>query len=153
MPTLLRSLFSDEVLRQLVGFNTLPLCHGLCQGMATMRPGERLGGPICQETLAKNTVTLNVWRLEVLSHGAIRALAKTEVFGAQVSGMMDGTDAETTTRSAGCGQATRKVRDGDKRGRVHATEVSVYGWKGILLIGVPTKIPLTAKAAPKETSH
>ena len=127
MPTLPRLLFSDEVLRQLVGFNAQQLRQGICQRGATTRPGERLAGPICPETLAKNIVKLNVWKLEVLFHGAIRALAKTGVFDAQVTGMADGTDVETTTRSAGCGQVTRKVRIEDKWGRVHAIEVSVYG--------------------------
>jgi hypothetical protein len=74
------------------------------------RPRDRLASPICPEALSKNIVKLNVWELEVLFRGVSRALAKTGVFGAQVTGMADGSDVETTARSAGCGQVTRKVR-------------------------------------------
>jgi hypothetical protein len=52
----------------------------MCQRRATTRLGERLAGPICPETLAKIIVKLNVWELEVLFHGAIRALANMGAF-------------------------------------------------------------------------
>jgi Transposase DDE domain len=42
---------------------------------------------------------------------------------------------------------TRKVRIEDKQGRVHAIEVTVYGWKVLLLIDARTKIPLPVKVA------
>jgi hypothetical protein len=60
----------------------------------------------------------------------------------QVTGIADGTDLETTARYRGCGQVTRKVRIEDKQGRVHEIEVTVYGWKVLLLIDALTKIPL-----------
>jgi hypothetical protein len=53
---------------------------------------------------------LNLRDLEVLFNGAIRALAKTGIFGAKVTGIVDGTDLETTARYTGCGRVTRKVR-------------------------------------------
>jgi hypothetical protein len=59
--------------------------------------------------------------------------------------MADGTDLETTARYDGCGQVTRKVRLEDKQGRVHEIEVTVYGWKGLLLIDAATKIPLAVQ--------
>ena len=68
----------------------------MCHRGATTRLGERLAGPIYLETLAKNIVKLKVWELEVLFSGAIRALAKTAVFSAQVTGMVDGTAVEAT---------------------------------------------------------
>ena len=63
----------------------------------------------------------------------------------EVTGIADGTDLETTERYRGCGQVTRKVRIEDKRGRVHEIEVTVYGWKVLLLIDAATKIPLAVK--------
>jgi hypothetical protein len=72
-------------------------------------------------------------------------LAKARVFGTQVTGIADGTDLETTERYRGCGQVTRKVRIEDKHGRVHEIEVTVYGWKVLLLIDAATKIPLAVK--------
>jgi hypothetical protein len=145
MNALPRLLFSDEALMQLVGFNAQQVRQGICPRGATKRQGERLPGPICPDTLAKNIVKWN-WRdLEAVFNGAIRALAKAGVFGAKVTGIADGTDLETTAHYTGCGQVTRKVRIEDKRGRVHEIEVTVYGWKVLLLIDAATKIPLAVK--------
>jgi hypothetical protein len=138
-------LFSDEALMRWVGFNAQQVRHGVCQRGATTRQGERPRGPICPDTLAKNIVKLNVRELEAVFNGAIRALARAGVFGAQVTGIADGTDLETTERYAGCGQVTRTVRTEDKRGQVHKIDVTVYGWKVLLLIDAATKIPLAVK--------
>jgi hypothetical protein len=147
LPTLL---FSDEALMQLVGFNTQQLRDGVCQRGAAKRQGERALGPICSDTLAKNIVKLNLRDLEVVFNGAIRALAKAGVFATKVTGIADGTDLETTQRYAGCGQVTRKVRIEDKCGRMHEIEVTVYGWKVLLLIDAATKIPLAVKVGKIE---
>jgi Transposase DDE domain len=145
MPALPALLFSDEALMQLVGFNAPQVRQGICQRGATKRQGERTPGPSCPDTLAKNIVKWNLRDLEAVFNGAIRALAKTGVFGTKVTGIADGTDLETKERYSGCGQVTRKVRIEDKRGRVHEIEVTVYGWKVLLVIDAATKIPLAAK--------
>ena len=138
-------LFSDEALMQLVGFNAQQVRQGICQRGATKRQGKRSPGPICPETLANNIVKVNLRDLESLFNGAIQALAKAGVFGKQVTGIADGTDLETTARYRGCGHVTRKVRIEDKQGRVHEIEVTVYGWKVLLLIDAATTIPLAVK--------
>lgn len=140
-----RLLFSDAALMQLVGFNAQQVRQGICQRGATKRQGERLPGPICPDTLAQNITKWNLRHLEATFNGAIRALAQAGVFGKQVTGIVDGTDLETTERYAGCGQVTRIVQIEDKRGKVHAIEVTVYGWKVFLLIDAATKIPLAVK--------
>jgi Transposase DDE domain len=138
-------LFSDEALMQLVGFNAQQVRQGICQRGATKRQGERLPGPICPDTLAKNLVKWNLRDLEAVFNGSIRALAKAGLFGKRVTGIADGTDLETTERYRGCGQATRKVRIEDKYGQMHDIEVTVYGWKVLLLIDAVTKIPLAVQ--------
>jgi len=138
-------LLSDEALMQLVGFNAQQVRQGICQRGATQRQGERSPGPICPDTLAKNIVKWNLRDLEAVFNGSIRALAHAGVFGAKVTGIADGTDLETTDRYRDCGQVTRKVRIEDKRGQVHEIEVTVYGWKVLLLIEAATKIPLAVK--------
>jgi hypothetical protein len=95
--------------------------------------------------LANNIVQCNVRDLEALFNGVIRAVAQAGGFRTQVTGIADGTELETTERYVGCGQATRKVRIKDKRGKVHEIEVTVYGWKVLLLIDAVTKIPLAVK--------
>ena len=67
------------------------------------------------------------------------------MFARHVTGILDGTDLETTARYEGCGQATRKRKVTDKRGKVHEIEVTVSGWKLLVLIEAMTKIPLAAK--------
>jgi hypothetical protein len=141
---------SDEALMQLVGFNAQQVRQGVCQRGTATREGERTPGPICPDTLAKNIVKLNLRDLEAVFNGAIRALAQAGVFGKRVTGIADGTDLETTAHYAGCGQVTRKVRIEDKRGGVHEIEVTVYGWKVLLLIDAVTKIPLAVKVGTIE---
>jgi hypothetical protein len=67
---------------------------------------------------------------------------------AKVTGIVDATDLETTLQYEGCGRVTRKRRMTDKRGKVHAIEVTVYGLKLIVLIDARTKMPLVAKVVP-----
>ena len=138
-------LFSDEALMRLVGFNAHQVRHGVCQRGAAKRQGPRTTGPICPDALADNMVKLNLRELETLFNGVIRALAKQGVFGAKVTGIVDATDLETTAQYEGCGQVTRKRKLTDKRGKVHEIEVTVYGWKLIVLIDAGTKIPLAAQ--------
>jgi hypothetical protein len=141
-------LFSDEGLMQLVGFHAQQVRQGICPRGATTRQGARPPGPRCPETLAKKIVKWHLRDLEAVFNGSIRALAKAGVFGAKVTGMADGTDLDTTARDTGCGPVTRKVRIEDKRGQVHAIEVTVYGWKVLLWIDAATKIPLAVQVGP-----
>jgi hypothetical protein len=141
-------LFSDEALMRLVGFNAYQVRHGVCQRGAAKRQGPRTTGPICPDALAENIVKLNIRALEALFNGVIRALAKAGVFAAQVSSIVDATDLETTAPYEGCGHVTRKRQITDKRGHVHEIEVTVYGWKRIVLIDARTKIPVAATVVP-----
>lgn len=138
-------LFSDEALMQLVGFNAHQVRQGICQRGATTRQGARLPGPICPDTLANNIVKWTLRDLEAVFNGAIRALAKAGVFGAKVTGIADGTDLEPTKHYTGCGQVTRKRRIEDKQGQGHEIDVTVYGWKVLLLIDAATTIALAVK--------
>jgi Transposase DDE domain len=141
-------LFSEEALMQLVGFNARQVRDGVCQRGASTRQGERTPGPICPDTLARNIVKLKLRQLEALFNAAIRAVAKAGILGKKITGIVDATDLETTERYAGCGHVSRKRQMTDKRGQVHEIEVTVYGWKLIVLIDAHTKIPLAATVGP-----
>jgi Transposase DDE domain len=141
-------LFSDEALMRLVGFNAQQVRQGVCQRGAATRQGPRTAGPICADTLADNIVKLNLRALEVLFNGIIGALAKARIFGARVTGVVDATDLETTARYDGCGQVTRKRKITDKHGNMHEIEVTVYGFKLIVVIDARTKMPLAAQVVP-----
>jgi hypothetical protein len=118
-------LFSDEALMRLVGFNARQVRQGVCQRGAAQRQRPRTTGPICPDTLADNIVQLNVRDLAAWFNGVIRALARAGVLAAQLTGIVDATDLETTAQYEGCGQVTRKRKITDKRGKVHEIEVTV----------------------------
>src|SRR5215510_1550606 len=139
-------LFSDEAAMRLAGFNAVQMRDGICQRSHEKRQGNKPPGPICPDTLADNIVKLRLAAMEAFLNGIIQDLAQAGVFARQVTGILDGTDLETTARYEGCGQATRKRKVTDKRGKVHEIEVTVYGWKLLVLIEAMTKIPLPAKA-------
>lgn len=86
--------------------------------------------------------------LEAWFNGVIRSLAQARVVTAKVTGIVDATDLETTAQYEGCGQVTRKRKITDKPGKVHEIEVTVYGWKLMVLSGARTKIPLAGKVVP-----
>jgi Transposase DDE domain len=81
-------------------------------------------------------------------NGASRALARTGVVAAKRTGLVDATDLDTTAQDEGRGHVTRRQKVTDKRGQVHEIEVTVYGWKLIVLIEARTKIPLAATVVP-----
>jgi hypothetical protein len=142
-------LFSDEALKRLVGFNAQQVRQGVCQRGAAQRQGPRTTGPFGPDALADNIVKLNVRDLEALLNNVIRALAKTGMFAAKVTSIVDATDLETTAHYTGGGfQVTRHRRITDKRGKVHEIEVTVFGWKLIVLSEARTKIPLAATVVP-----
>ena len=139
---------SDEASMRLVGFNAYQVRHGVCQRGAAKRQGPRTTGPICPEARANNVVKLDLQALEALFNGAIRALAKAGVCQAQVTGMVDGTDLETTAPYEGCGHVTRQRQRTDQHGKVRDIEVTVYGWKVIVWIDAATKMPLAVQVVP-----
>jgi Transposase DDE domain len=138
-------LFSDEAAMRLAGFNAVQLRDGICQRSHEKRQGAKAPGPLCPDTLADNIVKLSLEAMAAFLNGVVQDLAQAKVFARQVTGIVDGTDLETTARYEGCGQATRKQKLMDKRGKVREIEVTVYGWKLLVMIEVRTKIPLAAK--------
>jgi hypothetical protein len=138
-------LFSDEAAMRLAGFNAVQLRDGICQRSHEKRQGAKAPGPLCPDTLADNIVKLSLQAMEAFLNGVVQDLAQAKVFARQVTGILDGTALETTARYEGCGQATRKRKLTDKRGKVREIEVTVYGWKLLGMIEVRTKIPLAAK--------
>ena len=61
------------------------------------------------------------------------SLAKADIFGTKVTGMVDATAPETTAAYEGDGQVTPKQEIMDKQGRVHEIDISGSGQKPIVL--------------------
>ena len=118
-------LVSDEAAMRLAGFNAVQIRQGICQRSHEKRQGDKPPGPLCPDTLADNIVKLSLTAMEAFLNGVVQALATAGVFARQVTGILDGTDLETTARYEGCGQVTRKRKITDKRGKVREIEVTV----------------------------
>lgn len=138
-------LLSDEAAMRLAGFHAVRIRDGMCQRSHEKRQGNKPPGPLCPDTLADNIVQLNLQAMAAFLNGVVQDLAQASVFARHVTGILDGTDLETTARYEGCGQATRKRKITDKRGKGREIEVTVYGWKLLVMIEVRTKLPLAAK--------
>jgi hypothetical protein len=142
-------LCSAAALMPWVGFKAQHVRQGGCPRGAVKRQGKRAPGPICPDPLAKHLVKWKVRALEAVGQGAIRAWAKAGVFGAKVTGSVDGTDVETTARDKSWGQVTRPVRLEDQQGRVPEIEVPVAGGKVLLRLDAATKRPLAVKGGKR----
>jgi hypothetical protein len=141
-------LFREEAMRRLVGLKAHHVRHGVCQRGAAKRQRPRAAGPMCPAPLAHNLVKLHLQDLEALCNGVTRAVARAGSVGAKVTGLMEGTDLEMPAQYEGCGQGTRKRKMTDKHGQVHEIEVTVFGWKLMVLIDARTKLPLAAQVVP-----
>ena len=93
-------------------------------------------------------VQLHLRDLAAWCNGTVRALVKAGVFGAQVTGVVDATELATMAADAGCGQVTRQRKLTDNHGKVREIEVTIDGWKPIILIDARTKIPLAVPVVP-----
>ena len=133
---------------RVVGVNAHQVRHGVCQRGAAKRQGPRTTGPICPEALAHTVVQRDVRAWERLCNGVIRAVATVGVLQAKVTGMVAGTDVETTAPYEGCGQVTRTRQRTDTRGPVRELAVTVDGWKGIVLLEARPKMPLAVTGVP-----
>jgi hypothetical protein len=138
-------LFSEEALMRLVGFNAPQVRHGSWQRGAANRQGPRPEGPSCPEPLAQPIVKLNRRALEAWFNGSLAALAQVGVFERKVTGILAASDLETTAPYTAGGQGTRQRQVTDKHGQPHESEVTVDGWKLIVLLEARTQIPLAAK--------
>jgi len=142
MPALPALLCSAAALMRVVGFQTQQVRRGVCQRGAAKQQRPRPEGPISAAALANHMVQLHLRDLEAWFNGTVRALAKAGVVGAKVTGMVDATELETTAADEGCGQVTRQRKITDKYGRMREIEVTIDGWKPIILIEARTKMPL-----------
>jgi hypothetical protein len=72
-------------------------------------------------------------------------LVRAGFYGKEIEGIGDASDIETTEKYEGCGQATRKKKIKDKHGKEQQIEVTVYGWKILVLWSGKERMPLAIK--------
>jgi len=139
-----RLLFSNEGAMRLVGFNAQQVKNGVCR-RGEYRRKQAKQGPICDDVLANNIVKIPLKIIAVFFNRVVRVLARTGIFPKQLKVIIDPTDIPTTRFWEDCGSVTRKKRIVDKHGEVKEIEITVFGFKLMVVFYAPQKLPLAAK--------
>jgi len=138
-------LFSNTAAMELVGFNAHQVRNGICNRGDFKRKNKEKQGPICPPTLSNNIVKIPKEEVEELLNKAISKVAENKLLPERILGILDSTDIETTPKFKGAKSVTRKKRIKDKSGKEREIEVTVYGFKLLVLYHYQSKIPLAAK--------
>jgi len=148
-------LFSNQAAMKLVGFNAHQIKNGVCRrGEWKRKKGSsKKSTPICDDTLARNIVKISPAVIEKFFNGVISCLAKCRVFPKEISVIIDSSDIQTTQNYKGCGSVTRTKTIRDKKGNKHKIEITVYGWKIIVVFWSKLKIPLACKVVKIQESE
>ena len=131
-----------------MGVQAQPGWHGVCPRGAATRQQPRPEGPRCPATLAHHLVPRPRRDLAAWCTGTLRALAKAGGCGAQVTGMVEATDLETTAAYEGCGHVSRPRHITATHGHGRAIAGTVDGGKPMVLIEAMTKMPLAGTVVP-----
>lgn len=138
-------LFSNTAAMELVGFNAYQVKNGICKRGDALRKNKEKQGPICPPTLSNNIVKIPKEEIEKLLNKAISKIASTGLLPKKILGILDTTDIETTKKFKGAKSVTRKKRIKNKSGKEQEVEITVYGFKLLVLYHYQTKIPIAAK--------
>lgn len=148
LPTLL---FSHQGTMRLLGFNGYILENGLSRRSHEKRgEGKAPPKPFSERVESSFLGKMLKGEVEGFFNGVIRCLAVFGVFAPEVTGVIDGTDIETTAKYQGAGKVVRKRRVVDKKGQRKEIEVMVFGFKAIVLYELCTRIPLAVKVVTIE---
>ena len=146
MNELPRVLFSQVALMELVGFNARQVEEGLTKRGDAQRQGKPKQGPLSPQCLADNISKLTPEQLESLFNHMVQCVVRWGLLEGERIAALDGSKLETPKSYAGCGmlKQTRRVKVKGQQERA-TEEYYVYGWKVLVLIDVPTRLPLAMK--------
>ena len=120
-------LFKDVALLKIIGFTA----QEIKEGFSKRGDGKHIG-PMHQDTLADCINRLSPAEVENLLNASIKLLINKKFLGSSTF-ILDASDLETTEKYENCGSVTRKEKKVDKKGQIHEIEVTVYGWKVLVL--------------------
>ncbi|WP_313998608.1 transposase [uncultured Paenibacillus sp.] len=141
-------LFSDQGIMRTLGFSAFVLEEGYCdRGAGKRKEGTKPASPFTHQTLAEFMTMATPQEMEQLFNTDIALLAASGVFHKKVTGIVDGTDIETTPTYKGAGMVRRKKKEQKKTG-IKEVECILYGWKAIALFDRHTEIPIAVKVVP-----
>ena len=146
MNELPRWLFSNIALMELVGFNARQVEEGLTKRGDAQRQGKPKQGPLSPQCLADNISKLSPEQLEALFNQMVQCVVSWGLLDGERIAALDGSKLPTPKSYAGCGKLkqTRSVKVKGQQERA-TEEYYVYGWKVLVLIDVPTRLPLAMK--------
>lgn len=148
-----RLLFANRGAMKLAGFNAHQIEGGICNRGTHLRKKKEKTGPICDDTLARNIVKIGLRIIEKIFNEIIKLLARKGFFPKRITVIMDPTDIRTTAKWVGCGTVTRPKRIKNKYGKWEEVQITVWGWKLIVVFYAKLKIPLAAKLVKIEESE
>jgi Transposase DDE domain len=139
-------LFSHVALMELIGFNARQVEEGLTKRGDAQRTTKQKQGPLSPQSLADNISKLSREQMEGLCNQMVQALVAWGLLDGERIAALDGSKLETPKSYAGCGtlKQTRRVKVKGQQERA-TEEYYVYGWKVLVLIDVPTRLPLAMK--------
>ena len=146
MNELPRWLFSNVALMELVGFNARQVEEGLTKRGDGQRTSKQKQGPLSPQCLADNISKLTAEQLETLFNQMVQCVVRWGLLDGQRIAALDGSKLPTPKTYEGCGKLkqTRSVKVKGQQERA-TEEYYVYGWKVLVLIDVPTRLPLAMK--------
>jgi len=136
-------LFSNVALMRLIGFNAHQVGQGLTRRGDTRRRLRPKRGPLSPQCLGANICRLGVAQLAALFNGTVRLLVAQGLFQGDLTVALDGRKVLTpeTYPGRGCLSVTRTATEAKTKRRVRIVE-TLFGWKGLVLIDVRTRLPL-----------
>src|SRR5216684_7868346 len=139
-------LFSNVALMELVGFNARQVEAGLTKRGDAQRQGKPKQGPLSPQCLADNISKLSPEQLEPLFNQMVQCVVRWGLLDGERIAALDGSKLPTPKTYEGCGKLkqTRSVKVKGQKERA-TEEYYVYGWKVLVLIDVPTRLPLAMK--------
>jgi Transposase DDE domain len=131
---------------ELVGFNARQVEEGLTKRGDAQRQGKQKQGPLSPQCLADNISKLSPEQLETLFNQMVQCVVRWGLLDGERLAALDGSKLPTPKSYAGCGKLkqTRSVKVKGQQERA-TEEYYVYGWKVLVLIDVPTRLPLAMK--------
>ncbi len=146
MNALPRWLFSNMALMELVGFNGRQVEEGLTKRGDAQRTSKQKQGPLSPQCLADNISKLTAEQLETLFNQMVQCVVRWGLLDGERIAALDGSKLPTPKSYEGCGKLkqTRSVKVKGQQERA-TEEYYLYGWKVLVLIDVPTRLPLAMK--------
>jgi len=146
MNELPRVLFSNVALMELIGFNAHQIEEGLTKRGDGQRTTKKKQGPLSPQCLADNMCKLSRAQMESLFNQMVQRLVSKGLLAGKRIVALDGSKLPTPATYEGVGKLkqTRSVKIKGQTERA-TEEYYLYGWKVLVLIDVPTRLPLAMK--------